>query len=127
MIEANDKKTILMIEDNETYGKLVKMNLEAAGYRVIIAESGLKGLNTAREARPDLILLDVMLPELNGHQVSRLLKKDSRFADIPILMLTSRDLDADRNHAKLSQVQGYVIKTEPMRSIVARVASSINN
>ena len=119
------QKNILIIEDNRSYAKLVKMHLDAAGYQVKISESGLQGLNAARSFQPDLILLDIMLPELDGHKISRLLKKDRRFKNIPIIMLTSRDMDADRQYASLSNVEGYLLKTTPMDNILDKVSYSL--
>lgn len=123
----NTKKNILIIEDNKRYSKMVAINLEAAGYRVQSAENGLEGLNVARAFKPDLILLDIMLPELDGHKISRLLKKDRRFSNIPIVMLTSRDMDMDRHYASLSNVEGYLLKTEPVDSILKTIDSCLQN
>ncbi|MBN1780583.1 response regulator [bacterium] len=122
----NQTKNILIIEDNRKYSKLIQMNLQAAGYHVITSESGLQGLNATRQFKPDLILLDIMLPELDGHKISRLLKKDRQFKHIPILMLTSRDLDKDRYYATASNVEGYLLKTEPIEKILQKVKDSLN-
>ncbi len=105
------KKRILIVEDNPTFQKMLKLRLESNGYNVIAVSDGLEGLNTARKERPDLIILDLMLPGMNGHQIARLLKFDNRFRNIPIIMLTSRDLDEDASLAKQCGADAFIVKT----------------
>ena len=105
------KKRILIVEDNPTFQKMLKLRLQSNGYDVIAASDGLEGLNMARKEGPDLIILDLMLPRMNGHQIARLLKFDNRFRDIPIIMLTSRDLDEDATLAKQCGADAFIVKT----------------
>jgi len=118
---------ILIIEDNLKFSKLMRMRLENAGYHVKAALDGLQGLNVARSFRPDLILLDVMLPELDGHKISRLLKRDRRFNQIPIIMLTSRDLQKDKDLANSAGVEDYIAKTENFNHILNKIKYALEN
>ena len=89
------KKKILIIEDYNNIVEILTMRLSAMGYAVICAKDGQEGLTLARKEKPDLIVLDVMLPKMNGYKISRLLKFDSKYKDIPIIMLTSRETKRD--------------------------------
>ena len=84
------KKAILVVEDEEQVAKLLQNRLASAGYDVGWVAEGDKALQIARHAAPDLILLDVMLPGMNGFKLAKLLKFDKRFKHIPIIMLTAR-------------------------------------
>jgi len=110
-VEADRVIRILIIEDNPAFLKIMKMRLQAAGYEVLVAEDGLSGLNMAREEMPDLIISDLMLPNLSGHQVSRMLKFDEKYKHIPIVMLTSRDLEEAADRASECRADAFIIKT----------------
>ncbi|MFH1359564.1 MAG: response regulator [Candidatus Omnitrophota bacterium] len=84
-------RRILTIEDDEAQRNLIRKTLEKRNYSVLMAAGGEKGLEMAREERPDLILLDVVMPGLKGNEVCKRLKADLRTKDIPILFLTSAD------------------------------------
>ena len=83
-------KTILVVDDEPDAIELVEFNLRAAGYGVIAAEDGEEAIRKAREGLPDLIVLDVMLPEVDGMAACRTLKNDPITSDIPVIMLTAR-------------------------------------
>lgn len=102
---------ILIIEDNKAFLKIMKMRLEAKGYHVLTAEEGLEGLNLARSQKPDLIISDIMLPKMDGHKICRFLKFDQSMQHIPVIMLTSRDLEADANLAKACRADAFIAKT----------------
>jgi DNA-binding response OmpR family regulator len=86
----NKKPRILFIEDDKDMVEAVKIRLEANGFEVAVAEDGLGGLNRARADNPDLIILDIMLPKLDGFKLCRMLKFDEKFKHIPIIMLTAK-------------------------------------
>ena len=108
---TNTNKRILIFEDTESFMKMMRMRLKSAGYKVICANDGLSGLNLARQKKPDLIILDLMLPGMHGHQVCRMLKFDKQYAHIPVLIFTSRDMEKDAELAKSCRADAYVIKT----------------
>lgn len=106
------KKKILIIEDYKNIVEVLTMRLNAMGYAVISAKDGQEGLTLARKEKPDLIVLDVMLPKINGYKISRLLKFDSRYKDIPIIMLTSRETKRDEQLGLETGADVYVYKSD---------------
>ena len=113
-MDKDKQKRILIIEDNVAFRKILKIRLESNRYEVFTAEDGLEGLNIARRIKPDLIILDLMLPGMNGHKVCRLLKFDVQYRHIPIIILTSRDMDEDERLARESRADAFIVKiTEP--------------
>lgn len=89
------KKRILVVDDEPDTVKTLSFRLKSSGYEVIAAVDGLEALNKARKEKPDLIILDLMLPKMDGYHVCRLLKFDEEYSHIPILMLTARTLEID--------------------------------
>ena len=90
------KKEILIVDDDPLVIKLLQAPLQKAGYQVKVADQGLKALDMVKKNPPDLILLDILMPMLDGFKVTRLLKFDKRFKDIPIIVLTSRATEGER-------------------------------
>ena len=86
---------VLIVEDSPVQAQKLRLALEEEGWQVYWADDGQEGLNTARREKPDIIVLDVQLPSLNGFQVARGLKADPSTAEIPIIMLTTRDNAVD--------------------------------
>jgi DNA-binding response OmpR family regulator len=116
---AND--TVLLIEDEEDVLDLVRHSLTKAGFRVLVAADGLSGLKTAAEARPDAIVLDLMLPEMRGEDVCRELKAREATAAIPIIMLTAKAQPKDRVAGLELGADDYVVKPFSPRELVLRV------
>ncbi len=104
------KKRILVVEDVPESLTLLRIRLEAYGYKVIGASDGEEGLMKARELRPDLIILDVMLPKMDGFTVCRFLKYDAEYEDIPVIMLTARGEEKDRALGKEVGADMYLVK-----------------
>ena len=92
----SDKKKILVVDDEPESRMMLRVRLEANGYEVSEAEDGAVGLEKARHTTPDLIILDVMLPKMDGYKVARLLKFDQKYMKIPIVLLTARCQYTDR-------------------------------
>jgi DNA-binding response OmpR family regulator len=107
MAEINN---ILVIEDEEHIRTILKYNLELDGFKVCLAEDGLTGLDAARENKPDLILLDWMMPGLDGLQVLSELKQDERTKDIPVFMLTAKSMMAEVGRALYEGADDYITK-----------------
>lgn len=105
-------KVILIIEDDPDQRKLIERMLTGSGYRVTSAADGQSGVDMAADVSPQLIILDVMMPRLNGYQACRALKQDQRTAGIPILMLTTKQEPADEFWA--SQVGADAFLTKPI-------------
>jgi DNA-binding response OmpR family regulator len=109
---------ILIVEDEANISKLLKYNLEKQGYKVQVAEDGEAGLEAARTGKPDLIVLDVMLPKMDGFELCKTLRRESK---TPILMLTARREPLDRIFGLEIGADDYVIKPFSIQEIVARV------
>lgn len=120
-MQTAEQKCIVVIEDNVTFLKMLKMRLEAKGYKAIVAEDGLEGLNLVRHEKPDLIICDLMLPGLDGHKITRMIKFDKGLQHIPVMMLTSRDLDEDMRLAKKCGADAFVVKTERAEVLMEKI------
>ena len=101
---------ILVIEDEPEMVKMITMRLEASGYSVMCAFDGQEGLRRAQAELPDLIILDLMLPKLNGYEVCRLLKFDVKYQHIPVIMFTARTQDKDEETGLECGADAYVRK-----------------
>ncbi|MFH0808884.1 MAG: response regulator transcription factor [Pseudomonadota bacterium] len=112
---------ILAVEDDQDLLELLTYNLENSGYRVFSAGDGLSGLNLARDQIPDLIILDVMLPIMNGLDVCRSLKRGEATKAIPVLMLTAKGEEIDRVVGFEIGAEDYVIKPFSIRELLLRI------
>jgi DNA-binding response OmpR family regulator len=110
--------TILLVEDDATLSETLRYNLEREGYTVIMANDGVQGLDRARRDQPDLIILDIMLPRLDGFSVCRILRQESA---VPILMLTARQDEVDRIAGLELGADDYVAKPFSLGELLARV------
>jgi len=107
---SDAKKKILIIEDEKDIIVALRLRLEANGYEVIAAGDGAEGLNKARTEKPSLIILDIMLPKLDGYKIARMLKFDQNFGDIPIIMLTAKVQQSDIQRGKEAGADAYITK-----------------
>ena len=117
-----DETRILVVEDEEPLADSIRFNLELEGYVVDIALGGNTGLRKFKEVGPALVLLDVMLPELSGLDLCRLMRAES---DVPIIMITARDSEADKVAGLELGADDYVTKPFSMRELVARVRANL--
>ena len=115
------KPTILVIEDEKNIVELISYNLEREGFRVVSSLKGEQGLERARKENPDLILLDLMLPELSGLDICKILKQNAKTTGIPIIMLTAKNQEADKVVGLELGADDYVTKPFSPRELVARV------
>ena len=113
--------TVLVVEDEATMRALVRYNLEKAGYRVIEASDGQEALAVAREAFPDVVVLDWMLPSLSGVEVCRRLRRDRELANTPIIMVTARGDERDRIQGLEEGADDYMPKPFSPSELVARI------
>ena len=116
-------KKVLLVDDEQDIVETLKFMLETADYECYCAYDGEQGLNMAKEIMPDLIILDVMMPVMNGYKVSRLLKFDTRYKDIPILMLTARSQDKDKELGEETGADEYITKPFDINFVLERVKS----
>ncbi|MCI5148321.1 MAG: response regulator [Candidatus Electrothrix sp. MAN1_4] len=106
----SSSKTVLVVEDSPTTRKVIKMTLTSSDFRVIEAADGVEALSRLNEERPDLVLLDIMLPKIDGYRVLSILKKNSDTKDIPVVMLTSKNRIIDKVKGRLSAASAYLTK-----------------
>ncbi len=114
-------KTILIIEDERDLLDLIAFNLEREGYRVLTAQDGKEGLETARTRYPDLIILDLMLPGIMGTDICKILKNSEKTATIPIIMLTAKGEEIDRVVGFEVGADDYVVKPFSNRELTLRI------
>ncbi len=113
-----DKK-ILIIDDEEDFCYFAKKNLEAiSNYGIIVANKGKKGIQIARKEKPDLILLDIMMPGIDGFEVLKRLKANEKTQNIPVIMLTAKDEDESKIKASGLYCEDYLVK--PVEKLVLR-------
>jgi len=117
------KNRILAVDDEEDIVELVRYNLEREGYETLSAFSGKEALETISKKRPDLIILDLMLPDVDGLEITRRLKRDENLKDIPIVMLTAKGEEADVVVGLELGADDYIVKPFSPRILVARVRS----
>ena len=115
------KKKILVVDDEEDILELVRYNLSREGYEVTCASSGEDGLKAARNELPDLIVLDLMLPGIDGLEVARLLKNDNSTKNIPVIMLTAKGEEADIVTGLELGADDYITKPFSPRIMIARI------
>ena len=113
-----DKKKILVVEDEKAISDILVFNLQREGYDTLAAYDGAEGLRCAREEAPDLILLDVMLPEMDGWQVCRELRKTMK---MPIIMLTAKGETEDKVSGLEMGADDYIVKPFEVKELLARV------
>jgi len=117
---------ILYIEDERATFDLVNQALKPLGYRVVRANSGQQGLTMMKKQKPDLLLLDLMMPDVNGWDVYRAVKTDETLVDIPVVVITARLSDYDRTViADLPQADRYIVKPFDVEQIVQIVQNFV--
>jgi len=116
-----EQETILVVEDEDDIAELIRYNLESEKYRVVVAATGEKGLDAARRSQPDLVLLDLMLPGMNGLEVCKALKAEPATASIPVVMVTARGDEADIVMGLELGAEDYVTKPFSTKVLTARL------
>ncbi len=112
---------ILVVEDEEDIRQILAYNLGQAGHEVLVADRGATGLDLARKERPELVLLDLMLPDISGLEVCRQLKSDPTLREVPVMMLTARSEEIDRVVGFELGADDYVVKPFSVRELILRV------
>ncbi len=115
-------RTILIVEDSPTEMQIVKNALQSRGYNVITAANGEEGIEKAHRERPQLVVLDIILPGKNGYQVCRDLKSSPDTKDVPVIMLTSKSQESDRFWGLKQGADAYLIKPWREDELLATVA-----
>jgi DNA-binding response OmpR family regulator len=119
-------KKILVVDDEVDLVETVRFPLEIEGYNVLVSYNGEDALDQARKENPDLIILDLMLPKLDGYKVCRLLKFDERYKHIPILMLTAKTQEKDKILGKETGADEYITKPFEMDYLMEKVKAYLS-
>jgi len=118
-------ETILVVDDDPDIARFVEVNLRSAGYEVAVAGDGEEALDRAAELRPDLVLLDVMMPRIDGFEVAQRLRRSPQTANTSIIMLTAKALSADKVTGLQSGADDYIIKPFDPIELLARVKGTL--
>ena len=116
---------VLVVEDERDVAELIRFNLAREGYEVVVTHTGADALKQVRDSRPDIILLDIMVPQLNGWEVCRRLKQDATTGTIPVIMVTGRVEEGDKVLGFEMGADDYVTKPFSPRELVARVRAVV--
>lgn len=120
-------KTILLIEDDTVITKLVTLRLRLRGYDIISARDGKDGLSLAQEKIPDLIILDIMIPKMDGYQVCTILKNNPQTQHIPVIIFTGRTLETDKAKAKEVGADAYITKPFDAQILLDKIDNLIKD
>jgi diguanylate cyclase (GGDEF)-like protein len=122
---ARVAERILVVDDDVDIARFVKMNLEMEGYEVVMAHDGPSALDVVARAQPDLVILDVMMPEMDGVEVTRRLRADATTSALPIIMLTAKGQTVDKVLGLTAGADDYVLKPFDTLELVARVRGTL--
>jgi len=122
-----EKKKILIVDDEEELVSAIKIRLELAGYEIQTANDGQQALDAVKFQRPDLIILDLMLPKIDGFKVCRMLKFDEKYKAIPIMMLTARAQESDEKLGKDVGADAYVMKPFEHVQVLSKIEELLKN
>ena len=121
-MNAVTKKTVLIVEDNELNMKLFHDLLEAHGYATLQTKDGMKALSLAREHKPDLILMDIQLPEVSGLEVTKWIKEDENLKSIPVVAVTAFAMKGDEEKIREGGCEAYVAKPISVENFIKTVS-----
>lgn len=117
----SDRKKILVVDDEPDIVKVVRKRLEESGYEVVTASDGQEGLEKARGVSPDLVILDLMLPKMDGYRVCGLLKRDARYAKIPVIIFSARGQADDIDLGKEVGADAYIMKPFDFQKLLMKI------
>ena len=124
---SGSRKTVLIVEDNELNMKLFHDLLDAHGYQTLRTRNGMDALNLAREHRPNLILMDIQLPEVSGLEVTKWLKEDEQLRAIPVVAVTAFAMKGDEERIRQGGCEAYISKPISIGTFIATVRKFIGD
>lgn len=127
MNETQPRARVLVVDDEADLVRILQFGLESMGYHVESASDGQEGLKKAREMKPDIILLDLMLPKLDGYKVCRLLKFDERYKSIPIIILSARTQEGDQALAMEMGANRFITKPYEFTEILSQMEALLKS
>lgn len=120
-------KKVLVVDDDLPILRLLEITLSRAGYEVVKATDGLQGLQMLQEESPDVVLLDIVMPRMDGYEMLRRMRADSSFSDLPVIVLTA--LDTDAHEGRITDVTAHVTKpvaVDQLLDLVAQVGRTVD-
>ncbi len=117
----NRMARVLIVDDSPTETHVLKSILERNGYETLSAPNGEEGIETARQERPDLILMDVVMPGLNGYQATRRLSRDPVTSSIPVLIVTTKNQETDKVWGLRQGAKGYIVKPVSEHELMSKI------
>jgi twitching motility two-component system response regulator PilH len=123
---AGRKATMLVVDDSPTEVHVFKKILERQGYTILVAKDGQEGIDVAKKSHPDLIVMDVVMPVLNGFQATRQLKHNADTADIPVIMVTTKDQQTDINWGMRQGANEYLVKPVAPAELLSKIRTLLN-
>ena len=117
---------ILIVDDEAELLDMLKIRLETSGYDIITAKDGQEGLDKAKEEKPDLMILDLMLPKMDGYKVCGLLKNDTRYSKMPIIIFTARAQDSDVKMGEEVRADAYITKPFEPNVLLGKIKELLN-
>ncbi|MDD3087317.1 MAG: response regulator [Candidatus Omnitrophica bacterium] len=117
------KKKILVVDDELDVQSIISFRLEINGYKVSVASDGQEGLDKIKAEKPNLVLLDLMLPKINGFEICRMIKFDDKFKDLPIIILSALDKEDDRKKAMEGGADAYFLKPFDLEVLLEKINS----
>jgi DNA-binding response OmpR family regulator len=126
MVEENNK-TVLVVEDDTILSRAIYLQLKSAGFTITTAEDGVTGLEVMQKVKPDLVILDLLLPKIDGFEVLRIMRSNSELKDIPVLVFSNLSSDEDKEKAKSLGAQSYRVKADvKMEDLTKQVKKMLN-
>lgn len=125
-MSENSAKTVLVVEDNELNMKLFHDLLESQGYKILQTKDGMEALSLAREHRPDLILMDIQLPEVSGLEVTRWIKEDESLSHIPVIAVTAFAMKGDEEKIRQGGCEAYIAKPISVATFLQTIQTYLN-
>jgi two-component system cell cycle response regulator DivK len=125
--DSNMAKTVLVVEDNELNMKLFHDLLQASGYNILQTRNGLEAIDIAREHRPDLILMDIQLPEVSGLEVTKWIKEDDDLRSIPVIAVTAFAMKGDEERIRQGGCEAYLSKPISVATFLSTVKSYLGD
>ncbi len=126
MSDNNNKKKILLIEDEELIVSLLQRKLEMEGYEVFVARDGMEGIEIMKKTKPDLVLLDIIMPRMGGFKVMETMIKDNELRSIPVIIISNSGQPVELDRARKLGAKDWLIKTEfDPREVISKVKKQI--
>ena len=125
--KKSEKSTILIVDDEPKIVQTLQDRLEMNDYNVLIAFNGKEGMEQAAKQKPDVVLLDILMPVMNGHEMLAALRKEPGLEDTPVIMLTARSQQQDIQQARALGIEDYIVKPFEVSELLAKIENIVES